>query len=149
MPGRPVRVSTPGTRRTGAVPNAGSRAHRSSAAGPRPAAARVGRPGWQAGAPRHERPEQRRPPPVDVVERNAADASLGATAARERPRRPVFVLVLALVALVSAALLPLAPVQMSTPTVSWPQDPVRPVSTMLELTNLQPRSLDISFSCAA
>nr|WP_281371473.1 arabinosyltransferase domain-containing protein [Petropleomorpha daqingensis] len=38
---------------------------------------------------------------------------------------------------------------MSTPTVSWPQDPQRPVSTMLELTNEQPVSLRAEFSCAA
>ncbi|MEU2347441.1 arabinosyltransferase domain-containing protein [Modestobacter sp. NPDC049651] len=38
---------------------------------------------------------------------------------------------------------------MSTPTVSWPQDPARPVSTELQLTAEHPLGLDVRFSCAA
>jgi hypothetical protein len=87
---------------------------------------------------------------VDVVERDEADAAAPSpSSAPARRRRPPLALVLALVALVCAALLPLAPVEMSTPTVNWPQDPTRPVSTMLELNNVQPRSLDVTFTCAA
>ncbi|NEK57984.1 hypothetical protein GCU56_08880 [Geodermatophilus sabuli] len=63
--------------------------------------------------------------------------------------RGLLPLLLALVAIVGAVALPLAPVQMSMPTVSWPQDPARPTSTMLELTNQQPLDLAVSFSCAA
>ncbi|GAB3199831.1 hypothetical protein GCM10027261_30480 [Geodermatophilus arenarius] len=55
----------------------------------------------------------------------------------------------ALVAVLGAVLLPLAPVRMSTPAVTWPQDPARPESTMLELTNQEPLALDLRVGCAA
>jgi hypothetical protein len=58
-------------------------------------------------------------------------------------------LAVALVAVLGAVLLPLAPVQMSVPTVTWPQEPTRPSSTMLELTNQTPRALEVDFTCAA
>jgi hypothetical protein len=45
--------------------------------------------------------------------------------------------------------MPLAPVSVSTPTVSWPQDPAAPQATALQLTALRPASLDARFSCAA
>ncbi len=54
-----------------------------------------------------------------------------------------------MVALFCAALMPLAPVSVSTPTVSWPQDPANPVSTALQLTALRPASLEARLSCAA
>ncbi len=86
-----------------------------------------------------------------VVERRP-EARDGATAAGDdRPSRrgPVLAaLVAALLAIGAAVLLPVAPVQMSTPTVSWPQDPGAPTSTMLELTNQTPLSLDVRFSCS-
>ncbi|PWW22920.1 EmbC-like arabinotransferase in arabinogalactan biosynthesis [Geodermatophilus normandii] len=59
------------------------------------------------------------------------------------------ILVTALIALFCAAALPLAPVSMSMPTVSWPQDPTQPVSTSLQLTAEQPLAVDVRFSCAA
>lgn len=65
-----------------------------------------------------------------------------------RRRSLVVPLVVALVALVGSLALPLAPVLMSTPTVSWPQDPARPTSTMLQLTNQTPLALDVRFDCA-
>lgn len=55
----------------------------------------------------------------------------------------------ALVAIVSAGLLPFAPVVVSEPTVSWPQDPTRPESTLLTLTAYRPLAIDARFSCDA
>lgn len=57
-------------------------------------------------------------------------------------------LVVGLLGLVTAVLLPLAPVHMSVPEVTWPQQPDRPASTMLELTSQRPLTLDVRFSCA-
>ncbi|MGY1746340.1 arabinosyltransferase domain-containing protein [Blastococcus sp. SYSU D00695] len=68
---------------------------------------------------------------------------------RRRVRAAPLPLLLGLLAVVCALALPLAPVQMSTPTVSWPVEPTRPASTMLQLTGQQPASLDVSLSCAA
>jgi hypothetical protein len=57
-------------------------------------------------------------------------------------------LVVAALAVLAAVLLPLAPVRMNTPTVTWPVDPQRISATMLELTNQQPLSIDVRFSCS-
>ena len=86
-----------------------------------------------------------------VAERDPADEVVDSVAAERQPRGlPTWVaLLLGLVAVGSAVLLPLAPVEMSSPTVSWPQDPTAPSSTMLELDNGQPLSLDAGFTCRA
>lgn len=58
-------------------------------------------------------------------------------------------LVAGVVALVLAAALPLAPVTVNEPTVTWPRDPSAPESTTLMLTTYQPFALDVRFSCRA
>ena len=69
---------------------------------------------------------------------------------RRRPDRLEWAILLtAVIAVFSAALMPFAPVSMSTPSVSWPQSPAAPVSTELQLTAELPLSVDASFSCAA
>ncbi|MGH3984814.1 MAG: hypothetical protein ACRDST_19545, partial [Pseudonocardiaceae bacterium] len=52
-----------------------------------------------------------------------------------------------LVAVVSALLMPFAPVSVNEPTVSWPRDPARPESTLLPLTAYRPLALDVRFNC--
>ncbi|MDQ3714531.1 MAG: arabinosyltransferase domain-containing protein [Actinomycetota bacterium] len=52
-----------------------------------------------------------------------------------------------LVAVALAVVLPLAPVNMSTPSVTWPQDTTSPQSTSLQLASQIPRGLEIRFSC--
>ncbi|MFW3172825.1 arabinosyltransferase domain-containing protein [Geodermatophilus sp. CPCC 206100] len=88
---------------------------------------------------------------MDVVDRapTGPDVSDPSPASRRGRLGRVLPLVLGLVAVLCSAVLPLAPVAMSVPTVSWPQDPGRPTSTMLELTNQQPLGIDVRFSCAA
>ncbi|SFL87143.1 arabinosyltransferase domain-containing protein [Geodermatophilus ruber] len=85
---------------------------------------------------------------MDLIDAERAGPASGAGVRVPRGRR-LLALVLAVVALAGAAVLPLAPVRMSMPTVSWPQDPSRPASTMLQLTNQQPLALDVRFSCTA
>ncbi|PRY51882.1 arabinosyltransferase C [Geodermatophilus tzadiensis] len=68
---------------------------------------------------------------------------------RRRPRWTRFAQVAALVAVLAVVLLPVAPVEMERPVVSWPQDPSAPVSSMLELTAQTPLELDARFTCAA
>ncbi|MDQ4104962.1 MAG: hypothetical protein M3186_15070, partial [Actinomycetota bacterium] len=65
------------------------------------------------------------------------------------PRRAPILLtgLVALVAVVSALLMPFAPVSVNEPTVSWPRDPARPESTLLPLTAYRPLALDMRFSC--
>ncbi|MGI8625065.1 MAG: arabinosyltransferase domain-containing protein [Geodermatophilaceae bacterium] len=46
-----------------------------------------------------------------------------------------------------AVALPLAPVNMSMPSVTWPQDPTAPESTSLQLVNQTPHGLEVGFSC--
>lgn len=58
-------------------------------------------------------------------------------------------LISGLLAVGLAIALPLAPVKMSTPTVTWPQSVAQPESTMLELTAQQPLAIDVRFSCVA
>lgn len=58
-------------------------------------------------------------------------------------------LVAGLVAMLGAIALPLAPVTVNQPVVSWPEDPAVPESTALLLTTYQPRALDVRFSCDA
>ncbi|MGY1700661.1 arabinosyltransferase domain-containing protein [Geodermatophilus sp. SYSU D00766] len=90
--------------------------------------------------------------PSAVAERTGRGAHPGGrpSAGRGRlPRLELGLLVTALIAFVCAALVPLAPVSVSTPTVSWPQDPAAPVSTELQLTAQRPAALDVRFSCAA
>jgi len=53
------------------------------------------------------------------------------------------------VAVLCALALPFAPVSMSSPSVSWPQDPTRPESTALQLTAQRPLELTAQFSCSA
>ncbi|HEX8761941.1 MAG TPA: hypothetical protein VF734_18650, partial [Pseudonocardiaceae bacterium] len=65
------------------------------------------------------------------------------------PRRGTVMLagLAGLVAVVSALLMPFAPVSVNEPTVSWPRDPARPESTLLPLTAYRPLTLDVRFSC--
>jgi hypothetical protein len=86
---------------------------------------------------------------VDVVDRQQVESDVETAERAPRWAGRRFSLVFAAVALVCAIALPFAPVRMSTPTVSWPQDGLRPVSTMVELTNQQPLAIDVRFSCAA
>jgi hypothetical protein len=83
------------------------------------------------------------------------DVSAGATRGAGRPpgdgrRRWLgpLALVSGLLAVLCTVLLPVAPVNMSQPVVSWPQSATAPASTMLQLTAQAPLSLDVSFSCA-
>jgi cell wall arabinan synthesis protein/EmbC-like arabinotransferase in arabinogalactan biosynthesis/arabinosyltransferase-like concanavalin domain-containing protein len=55
----------------------------------------------------------------------------------------------ALVAVVCAALLPFAPVSVNEPTVTWPVDPARPESTLLQLAAYRPLGMDVRFTCEA
>lgn len=55
----------------------------------------------------------------------------------------------ALIAIVCGAALPFAPVLVNEPTVSWPQDPARPESTLLTLTAYRPLAMDVTFGCDA
>ncbi|GAB4080395.1 arabinosyltransferase domain-containing protein [Modestobacter muralis] len=76
----------------------------------------------------------------------------GATRVAGRDRRrwlSPLALVAGLVAVLSTLLLPVAPVSMAAPVVSWPQSATAPASTMLQLTAQTPLSLDVRFSCAA
>ncbi|MCZ2829751.1 arabinosyltransferase domain-containing protein [Modestobacter sp. VKM Ac-2986] len=76
----------------------------------------------------------------------------GATRVAGRSRRrwlSPLALLAGLVAVLSTLLLPVAPVSMAAPVVSWPQSATAPASTMLQLTAQTPLSLDVRFSCAA
>jgi arabinosyltransferase C len=53
----------------------------------------------------------------------------------------------ALLAILFAVLLPLAPVKVNVPTVQWPLDPAAPKSTLLHVTAYRPAALDLHFSC--
>jgi len=55
--------------------------------------------------------------------------------------------VTALIAVVCALFLPFASVSVNDPTVTWPQDPLRPQSTLLTLTAYRPLGFDVQFSC--
>lgn len=79
------------------------------------------------------------------LRRSARGAGPGGGPAR---RSVVVLLAVALVALLASVLLPVAPVQMSTPSVSWPVDPAQPTSTMLQLTSQRPVGMQVDFSCA-
>lgn len=57
-------------------------------------------------------------------------------------------LLAALVALVCAAALPLAPVERDVPVVTWPRAPAAPVTTTLGLVSHAPASLRVETTCA-
>ncbi|MFD9733554.1 arabinosyltransferase domain-containing protein [Umezawaea sp. NPDC059074] len=59
------------------------------------------------------------------------------------------VLVAGVLTVLFAGLLPLAPVTVNDPTVSWPTDASAPRSTSLALGAYKPLGLDVRFSCAA
>ncbi|CAN5443412.1 arabinosyltransferase domain-containing protein [soil metagenome] len=81
----------------------------------------------------------------DVVE----DPNPSAKSSFVHRRWGALALLSACVAIVAAVVLPLAPIQMNQPVVSWPLDSSNPESTMLELTAQQPLGLDVVFSCRA
>ncbi len=56
-------------------------------------------------------------------------------------------LAVAAVTVLTAILLPFAPVTTERPVVSWPQTPSNPASTALLLSNGTPESLELRFSC--
>ncbi|MCO1657909.1 arabinosyltransferase domain-containing protein [Pseudonocardia humida] len=86
-------------------------------------------------------PEPERPGP--------AEPQVAPTPVR-RHRVLVFLAALTgLVAVVCGALLPFAPVSVNQPTVTWPQEPTRPESTLLQLAAHRPLVMDIRFSCEA
>ena len=51
-------------------------------------------------------------------------------------------------AVLCALALPFAPLSVNEPTVSWPKDPSRPESTLLNLTAYRPLALDATITCA-
>ena len=65
------------------------------------------------------------------------------------PRSWTVPLVAGLIAVIAALSLPFAPVTVSDPLVSWPQDPAAPRSTALLLSAYQPRELTTTLSCTA
>jgi len=81
----------------------------------------------------------------------AADEPPRDEAARRGPdRRALAVAVVAgAVALLCAVLLPLLPVTVNQPVVSWPADPAVPTATALQLTTQRPVALDVRADCAA
>ena len=91
-------------------------------------------------APETERPESSEP-----------SESPEAPAAESPPARQPLVLLAALtgiLAVLCALVLPFAPVSVNEPTVSWPKDPARPESTLLNLTAYRPLALDATVTCA-
>src|SRR4051812_781009 len=87
---------------------------------------------------------------VEVVDQERVDdVPVGIPPMRRRRGALLLAALVGVLALVCAAALPLAPVRMSVPQVSWPLDPRSPAPTMLELTNQTPSDLDVRFSCAA
>ena len=66
-----------------------------------------------------------------------------------RPSWPAIATVAGILALVCAALLPLLPVSVSQPEVSWPLDPADPRPTALQLTTQRPLALDVRADCDA
>lgn len=58
-------------------------------------------------------------------------------------------LVSGLLTILCTLLMPFAPVEVSTPVVSWPQDPSAARSTMLPLTSYRPLGMDVRFGCRA
>ena len=66
-----------------------------------------------------------------------------------RPSWPAIATVAGILALVCAALLPLLPVSVSQPEVSWPLDPADPRPTALQLTTQRPLALDVRAGCDA
>lgn len=64
-----------------------------------------------------------------------------------RPSWPAVATVAGILALVCAALLPLLPVSVSQPEVSWPLDPADPRPTSLQLTTQRPLALDVRAGC--
>ena len=88
---------------------------------------------------------------VDGPVGGSTGSGRGATRATGPGRRrwlAPFALLAGLVAVLSTLLLPLAPVSMSQPVVSWPQSQTAPASTMLQLTAQTPLSVDLRFTCA-
>jgi hypothetical protein len=88
----------------------------------------------------------------DTDDRTGAPAGATARGAGQPPVNrwlALCALVAGLVAVLATALLPLAPVVMSQPVVSWPQSASAPASTMLQLTSQTPLSIDVRFSCSA
>ncbi len=86
--------------------------------------------------------------PVDECGEGPADAHRNEHSVDSTPKRWTLLALIAGSAAVGlAVLLPLAPVNMSTPSVSWPQVVSAPESTSLQLANQTPRALEVAFSC--
>lgn len=70
--------------------------------------------------------------------------------ARRQGTRPLPVAFVAgVVALACAVLLPLMPISVNQPVVSWPADPSAPTATALQLTTQRPMALDVRADCTA
>ena len=69
-------------------------------------------------------------------------------AGRRRRALTAVAVLCGLLALLTAASLPFAPVRHDRPVVSWPQDPAAPVSTSLLLVAHRPAGLAVTTSCA-
>lgn len=84
---------------------------------------------------------------ADGAARTSPIRKPGTAEGRARWTAQLVALVAGALALAGAALLPLLPVTVNEPTVSWPQDPRAPESTVLMLTAYRPQALDVRFSC--
>lgn len=87
------------------------------------------------------------PGPADTVHTASPDRWAGALPGAGRRIAHWVTLIAGAVALVGAALLPLLPVTVNQPTITWPRDARAPESTALLLTAYQPRAIDVRFSC--
>ncbi|HSU09278.1 MAG TPA: arabinosyltransferase domain-containing protein [Pseudonocardia sp.] len=97
-------------------------------------------------APETERPESSGPPESSGASSESPEAPV-ADAPPARPRTLLAALT-GLVAVLCALALPFAPLSVNEPTVSWPKDPSRPESTLLNLTAYRPLALDATITCA-
>jgi hypothetical protein len=84
---------------------------------------------------------------ADTVEKRLVDAAPAPTGPTRRRRLVTVALASGLLAVACAAVLPVAPVEVNQPTVSWPNDPATPQSTMLTLGAYKPLGLEARFSC--
>ena len=76
------------------------------------------------------------------------DGGPASGAAGRRPRAIILAAASGAVAMICAILLPLLPVSVDRPVVTWPQVAGAPESTALGLTTQRPLTLDAGFSCA-
>lgn len=83
---------------------------------------------------------------ANVIERGAEPGPSGRPRAR-LPSLTLLSVVLGLLSIAAAVALPLAPVLVNRPVISWPVDPSAARPTMAMLTAYRPLSVDATFSC--